>query len=126
MHRTWLAAAALPLLIVGCSSDTGGGAGASSGAVSSASAQTASPQSAESVLEAVRMAMGMENLEAITMNGTAWRIRNSFMQTPNASPPWPSRDEITNYTRTIDLTQPVSSATGETFASDLFLNPPTA
>jgi glyoxylase-like metal-dependent hydrolase (beta-lactamase superfamily II) len=68
----------------------------------------------------------MENLNSITWSGTAWRIRNGFMQTPNASPPWPARDTITNYTRTInlmDLAQPVSFAKGETLAQNMFFAP---
>src|SRR5690606_1223430 len=81
---------------------------------------------ASGVLNAVVDAMGTENLSSITIEGAAWRIRNGWMQTPNATPPWPSRDAITNYRRTIDLSAPASIARGDTFASDIFNNPPTA
>jgi glyoxylase-like metal-dependent hydrolase (beta-lactamase superfamily II) len=81
---------------------------------------------ANGVLEAVVDAMGTENLSSITLEGGAWRVRNGWMQTPTASPPWPSRDAITNYRRTIDLDAPASYARGDTFASDIFNNPPTA
>src|SRR5690606_5408267 len=81
---------------------------------------------ANAVLARVVDAMGTENLSSITIEGAAWRIRNGWMQTPNATPPWPSRDAITNYRRTIDLSAPASIARGDTFASDIFNNPPTA
>jgi glyoxylase-like metal-dependent hydrolase (beta-lactamase superfamily II) len=48
------------------------------------------------------------------------------MQTPNASPPWPSRDDITNYRRAIDLARPASLAIGDTFSQNLFLEPAVA
>jgi glyoxylase-like metal-dependent hydrolase (beta-lactamase superfamily II) len=70
--------------------------------------------------------MGTGNLDSITYSGRAWRIRNGWMQTPHADPPWPYRDEITNYTRTIDLGAPASLARGDTFASNLFMDPPVA
>jgi glyoxylase-like metal-dependent hydrolase (beta-lactamase superfamily II) len=82
-----------------------------------------------SAVDAAIARLGMENLDSITYSGSAWRIRNSFMQTPSASPPWPLRDTITNYTRTINLTdlgQPVSLAKGETFAQNLFFAPAVA
>ncbi|MDX1562236.1 MAG: hypothetical protein R3305_04890, partial [Gammaproteobacteria bacterium] len=88
--------------------------------------QAPAAPSAADVLDDVVAAMGAENLSSITFSGRAWRIRNGWMQTPSASPPWPWRDEITNYRRTIDLTAPASRATGETFASNIFLDPPTA
>ena len=81
---------------------------------------------AGAVLENVIAAMGAAGVESITFSGTAWRIRNSFRQTLSASPPWPERDEITNYRRTLDLSQPASLASGETFASNIFLEPPVA
>jgi glyoxylase-like metal-dependent hydrolase (beta-lactamase superfamily II) len=89
--------------------------------------EAAAPAAADaSALDAAIAAMGMENLSTITWSGTAWRIRNGFMQTPNASPPWPLRDTITNYTRTLDLNQPASRATGDTFAQNLFFAPAVA
>jgi hypothetical protein len=96
----------LPTLsILGCSNG---------GDASSAESSTAPPD-ANAVLADVTAALGAGDLRSITYSGTAWRIRNSFMQTPNASPPWSSRDEITNYRRAIDLTTPASLATGDTF-----------
>lgn len=89
----------------------------------------APPAPPPSALAAASAALKLDTLNSITYSGSAWRIRNGFRQTPNASPPWPSRDTITNYTRTIDLTdvtQPVSLARGETFVQDMFLNPAAA
>jgi glyoxylase-like metal-dependent hydrolase (beta-lactamase superfamily II) len=108
------------LFILGC---TNGGDTAS--APGSAAAPPAAPD-ANATLTAVTAALGATDLRSITYSGTAWRIRNSFMQTPSASPPWPSRDEITNYRRTLDLTAPASLATGDTFAQNLFLQPAVA
>jgi hypothetical protein len=90
-----------------------------------APAAQAEPTAAE-VLDDVVAAMGTANLDAITFSGRAWRIRNGWMQTPHADAPWPYRDEITSYRRTIDLNQPASLAQGDTFAQNLFLDPPTA
>lgn len=116
----WTAVPAIALL--GCSGD---------GNVESATdlAPTeagGAPLDADAVLADVVAAMGAADLASVTFSGTAWRIRNGFMQTPNATPPWLSRDEITNYRRAIDLDLPASLATGETFAQNLFLEPPVA
>jgi len=120
MFRRTTAGAALPaLLILGCMSET------ETVSQTSAPAMPA-PPSAEAVLDGVVAAMGTGNLNAISYSGRAWQARNGWMQTPSASPPWPWRDEITSYRRTIDLNAPASLARGETFASDIFLNPPTA
>jgi glyoxylase-like metal-dependent hydrolase (beta-lactamase superfamily II) len=100
--------------------------GCSNGGDSSSAASSAAAPDANAVLADVTAALGAGDLRSITYSGTAWRIRNSFMQTPNASPPWPSRDEITNYRRAIDLTTPASLATGDTFAQNLFLEPAVA
>jgi glyoxylase-like metal-dependent hydrolase (beta-lactamase superfamily II) len=81
---------------------------------------------ADALVDAAMDALGMDGMTSISVSGTAWRIRNSFRQTRTASPPWPEHDEITNYQRTMDLTQTVSRATGDTFASNLFLEPPVA
>lgn len=110
----------LPALsILGCTD------GGDSPPPASSAAAPAAPD-ATTVLNDVVAALGAGDLRSITYSGTAWRIRNSFMQTPSASPPWPSRDEITNYRRTIDLTAPASLATGDTFAQNLFLEPAVA
>lgn len=109
--------------LLGC---TNGGDAPPAPSASETPAASAAAPDANAVLNDVVAALGAGNLTSITYSGTAWRIRNSFMQTPNASPPWPSRDEITNYRRTIDLAAPASLATGETFAQNLFLEPPVA
>lgn len=106
--------AAFPLFVLGCSSDT------------EPTSTTSPATDANAALANVVAAMGTSDLDSITYSGRAWRIRNSFMQTASASPPWPSRDEITNYERAIDLTQPASLATGETFSQNLFLEPAVA
>jgi glyoxylase-like metal-dependent hydrolase (beta-lactamase superfamily II) len=88
-----------------------------------------STAAAPSAVAAASTALGLEGMQSLTYSGSAWRIRNSFRQTPNATPPWPSHDEITNYRRTLDLsdaTQPASLARGDTLAQDLFLNPAVA
>ncbi len=85
----------------------------------------ADPPSANEVLADVEAAMGMTNLSAITVSGEAWSIRNGFRQTRKANPPWLYRNEIMDYTRTIDLDNAVSLATGELFAHNLFYDPPT-
>jgi len=86
---------------------------------------TPQPIDASGVIGAAAVAMGAENLSSITYAGSATSARNSFLQTPNASPPWPTND-ISNYQRTIDLTQPASRATGETFNGGTFMVAPTA
>jgi glyoxylase-like metal-dependent hydrolase (beta-lactamase superfamily II) len=109
--------AVLPsLLVLACS----GG----SESIAQPGGSAAPSRSAEAVLADVVAAMGAEGVNSITLSGGAWRIRNGFMQTPNASPPWPYSDYILNYTRTIDLNAPASLATGDTYQSDIFLNPP--
>lgn len=112
----WLVPA---LIMLGC-------AGEHDTAPQAAAEEPAALPDAAAVLDDVIAAMGAAGVESITFSGTAWRIRNSFRQTLSASPPWPERDEITNYRRTLDLSQPASVALGETFASNLFLEPPVA
>ncbi len=91
---------------------------------SSASMPT-DPPSADEVLANVQAAMGVENLSSLTVSGEAWTIRNGFRQTRKASPPWLYRNEIMDYTWTIDLENAISLATGEIFAHNLFYDPPT-
>ena len=81
------------------------------------------PVDANAAITAAVAAMGTSDLDSITYSGSAWQARNGFMQTPSASPPWPLRDDITNYVRTIDLSGPASRATGEIFSSDIFFAP---
>ena len=101
---------------VGCSSDE----------PAPVSQETSSARGAASAVDAAVAALGAQSVESITYSGSAWRIRNSFRQTPNASPPWLLRDDITNYRRALDLQQPASLATGDTFAQNLFFAPPVA
>jgi glyoxylase-like metal-dependent hydrolase (beta-lactamase superfamily II) len=56
--------------------------------------------------------MGAESLNAITYSGSASSA--NFGQTKNISGPYVLSTSITNYTRTIDLSQPASRATGTT------------
>ena len=128
MFRRILIAAALPLAFAGgCTTETETNS-APPQASTSTPAPTAAPAAldANAVLGRVAAAMGTANVDSVTYSGSAWRIRNSFMQTPNASPPWPFRDDITNYVRTIDLTQPASLAVADTFAQNLFFAPAVA
>ncbi|HLF10717.1 MAG TPA: MBL fold metallo-hydrolase, partial [Gammaproteobacteria bacterium] len=117
MFRIMMLALFPLMLVVGCSGET-----------ESTATTNGAPAAldANAVLGNVVAAMGTADLNSIVYSGRAWRIRNSFMQTPNASPPWPSRDDVTNYRRAIDLTQPASLATGETFSQNLFLEPAVA
>lgn len=111
-----LGALALGLILGGCTGNSES---------TSAPEQTANTQVMSS-LDAAAAALGMEGLNTLTYSGSAWRIRNSFRQTLTATPPWPEHDEISNYQHTIDLTTPAARATGETFSSNLFLEPPVA
>ena len=79
-----------------------------------------------SSVEDASTAMGLDGVNAISLEGNAWRIRNSFRQTLTASPPWPERDEINNWVQTIDFSTPAMLGSGDTFASNLFLLPPVA
>ena len=109
--RAMITAAFAAVLSLGCA---GGDMGPDAGPT---------PIDATAALGDAAEALGAEGLDSITYSGTAWSIRNSFMQTPNASPPWPVRNEIRDYVRTIDLTGPVSRATGQTLGLALFLDP---
>ena len=114
MFRTLtMAVACTALLLAGCAAGDDG------------ADVTSEPVDASGVLADVAAALGADTLESIAYSGSAWAARNSFLQTPTASPPWPGND-ITNYQRTIDLSQPASLATGETFNGGLFMVPPTA
>ena len=116
MFRRPIACAVLPaLLVLGCSNP-----------MEPTLITTTVEQSADEVLNDVVAAMGTGNLDSISFSGRAWRIRNGWMQTPHANPPWPYRDEITNYRHTINLGQAASLAQGDTFAQNLFLQPATA
>jgi glyoxylase-like metal-dependent hydrolase (beta-lactamase superfamily II) len=127
MIRGLLILAALPAIsILGCSSETDTSPEPVEESAPGAAATPDGGADADAVLADVSAAMGAEDIDSITLTGTAWRIRNSFMQTPNASPPWPSRDEIANFRLTVDPSQPALLATGDTFAQNLFLEPAVA
>ena len=85
----------------------------------------AGPVSADLVLADVATAMGTEGLESITYSGTAQTLDRAFLQTTEASPPWPFYD-ISDYSRTIDLAAPASLATGMMMHGGVFMRPPTA
>lgn len=125
MNSRVLLWAALPALAVaGCSgSDEAGMASAQESSAPPAAAEPAMPDAAN-VLDEVVAAMGLEGVDSVTLRGSAWQIRNGFMQTPNASPPWPYRDYIMNYRHTVDLTEPALLGVGDTYASNIFLDPP--
>jgi glyoxylase-like metal-dependent hydrolase (beta-lactamase superfamily II) len=106
-RNVMLAAACAALLSAGCGGEVDG------------------PVDTNEALTGASAAMGIENLDSITYSGSAKSARNSFLQTPSASPPWPTND-ITNYRRTIDLTAPASRAAGETFNGGTFMTAPVA
>ena len=84
----------------------------------------AGPSENGSVLDVVSEATGVVGLESITYAGTAQTINRSYLQTLEASPPWPMY-EISDYSRTIDLTLPASRATGSMLHGGVFLREPT-
>ncbi|MDA1095070.1 MAG: MBL fold metallo-hydrolase [Acidobacteria bacterium] len=61
---------------------------------------SATAQSAQSVLQATALAMGMENLTSIQYSGSGWRGRVGQNVSPDQD--WP-RVELPSYTRTIDF-----------------------
>lgn len=68
-------------------------------------------QDAKTILANASKAMGAENLNSITYSGSA--TTGNFGQSQAIAGPL-ARTTITNYTRTIDFTQPASRATGAT------------
>ena len=84
----------------------------------------AGPADASAVLADVSEALGADGLESITYTGSAQTLNRSFLQTAVASPPWPMYD-ISDYSRTIDLTLPASRATGGMVHGGVFLTEPT-
>lgn len=121
MNRSILLWAALPALLAAGCSDTDE---AGTSAAQEASSPAPSAPDADTVLADAVAAMGLEGVDSVTFSGSAWEIRNGFMQTPNASPPWPYRDYIMNYRHTVDLTAPALLAVGDTYASNIFLDAP--
>lgn len=74
-------------------------------------------QDAKTVIAGASKAMGADSLTSITYSGTASDV--NFLQTRNINGPWPLRP-ITNYTRTIDLSQTALRSTGQTNNQGLF------
>jgi len=108
------------LFLTACSSESD-----TTAASSEMAAESAMTDMAPSIAD-VSSAMGLEGVDSLMLTGTGWRIRNSFRQTRTASPPWPERDQISNWTQAIDFTAPSMHGVGDTFASNLFLAPPVA
>lgn len=111
LNKVILTSLSAALLLSACSSDE-----------EAASVADSTPVMASAIDEA-SAAMGMDGINSITYSGSAWSVRNSFRQTPSASAPWLLRDTVTNYVRTIDLTEAASLATGDTFWQNLFFDP---
>jgi glyoxylase-like metal-dependent hydrolase (beta-lactamase superfamily II) len=117
MHRSISFFATLSLLfLTACSNDSD---------TSTASIEMGVEDMAPSIND-VATDMGLDGVDSLTLSGSAWRIRNSFQQTPTASPPWPERDDITNWVQTIDFTASAMRGQGDTFASNLFFAPAVA
>ena len=70
----------------------------------------AAAQDPKAVIGESTKAMGADSLNAITFSGSATSA--NFGQTKNISGPYVLSTSTTNYTRTIDLTQPASRVTG--------------
>jgi len=102
------------LLLVSCSNESEAPVATQAGAETNAGPS----------IEEVSVAMGLDNVDSLMFTGTAWRIRNSFRQTLTASPPWPERDQISNWAQAIDLNAPAMLGSGDTFSSNLFFDPP--
>lgn len=118
MRSTFLYLLLITGLLAGCSGDQDSSASPTTG---SAEISGTAP-----TIDEVSTAMGLDGVDSVMLTGTAWRIRNSFRQTLTASPPWPERDRISNWTQAIDLQTPAMFGSGDTFASNLFLEPPVA
>src|SRR5688572_16566666 len=74
----------------------------------------AAAQDATTVVSNASKAMGAQNLNSITFSGSAQNA--AFGQSKNIGTPWAPAaiTRITNYTRTIDFSQPASRAFGPT------------
>jgi hypothetical protein len=77
-------------------------------------ASTAAAQDAKTVIASASKAMGADNLNSITFYGSGANF--GLGQSNNANGQWP-RTNVNDYVRSIDFTQPVSRATGVTFAA---------
>lgn len=129
MRKTLFCAVSAAILLAGCSAESTAPPAAETATAAVAAPAAAQPADAAASVTAAMAALGMDGMSTITYSGTAWRVRNSFRQTLSASPPWPNRDNITGYRRTLDLndpSNPVSLARGDVTSQDLFFNPPVA
>jgi glyoxylase-like metal-dependent hydrolase (beta-lactamase superfamily II) len=81
----------------------------------------AAAQDAKAALAAAAKAMGSENLNAITIYGSG--ANYNLGQSNNANGAWP-RNNVSDYVRSIDFTQPASRATGVTFGAPVTGGPP--
>ena len=77
-------------------------------------ASTAAAQDAKTVISNASKAMGVDNLNSITYYGSGANF--GLGQSNNANGQWP-RTNVSDYVRSIDFSQPVSRATGVTFAA---------
>jgi glyoxylase-like metal-dependent hydrolase (beta-lactamase superfamily II) len=75
---------------------------------------TAEAQTAATVIGNATKAMGAENVNSVTYYGSAANF--NLGQSNNANGPWP-RVNVNDYRRSIDFTQPISRASGVTFAA---------
>ena len=80
-------------------------------------------QDAKTVVANASKALGADSLSSISYSGTAADV--NFLQTRNINGPWPLRP-ITNYTRTIDLSQQALRSSGVTNNQGLFGGAPVA
>jgi glyoxylase-like metal-dependent hydrolase (beta-lactamase superfamily II) len=85
-------------------------------------ATTAAAQDARTVISNASRALGADNLSSITYYGAAANF--NLGQNSNANNPWP-RQNLSDYSRSIDFTQPASRATAVTFAATPQGGPPT-
>ena len=75
---------------------------------------SAAAQDAKTVISNASKAMGVDNLNSITYYGSGANF--GLGQSNNANGQWP-RTNVNDYVRSIDFTQPVSRATGVTWAA---------
>ena len=84
-------------------------------------AKPAAALNAKTVIAAASKALGADNLNSITLYGSGANF--GLGQSNNANGQWP-RTNVSDYSRSIDFTQPASRATGVTFAAPVTGGPP--
>src|SRR5215470_14199292 len=77
-------------------------------------ASTASAQDAKAVIAASSRAMGMDNLNSITIYGAG--ANYNLGQSNNANDAWP-RNNLSDYSRSIDFASSTSRATAVTYGA---------